>query len=292
MNNWRDKLFVTLQYLIPQHGLSRLVGMLARSEVPWIKTTFISLFMKRFGIDLSEAQIEDPDRFETFNAFFTRALKPDARPLEASDAADIACPADGAVSQLGAIRANQVFQAKGHDYSLYDLLGADSALASEFTNGQFATIYLSPRDYHRVHMPVTGTLRETRYVPGDLFSVNEATANGVPNLFARNERLVCIFDTEHGPAAVILVGAMIVAGIETVFSGQVTPLPKQVVTTDYQRTAPITLEKGDELGRFLLGSTVVLLFPEGKARFESDLKAGSLVRVKSKLGQYNQDNPA
>lgn len=292
MNNWRDKLFVTLQYLIPQHGLSRLVGMLARSEVPWIKTTFISLFMKRFGIDLSEAQIEDPDRFETFNAFFTRALKPDARPLEASDAADIACPADGAVSQLGAIRANQVFQAKGHDYSLYDLLGGDSALASEFTNGQFATIYLSPRDYHRVHMPVTGTLRETRYVPGDLFSVNEATANGVPNLFARNERLVCIFDTEHGPAAVILVGAMIVAGIETVFSGQVTPLPKQVVTTDYQRTAPITLEKGEELGRFLLGSTVVLLFPEGKARFESDLKAGSLVRVKGKLGQYNQDNPA
>ncbi len=292
MNNWRDKLFVTLQHLIPQHGLSRLVGMLARSEVPWIKTTFISLFMKRFGIDLSEAQIEDPDRFETFNAFFTRALKPDARPLEASDAADIACPADGAVSQLGAIRANQVFQAKGHDYSLYDLLGGDSALASEFTNGQFATIYLSPRDYHRVHMPVTGTLRETRYVPGDLFSVNEATANGVPNLFARNERLVCIFDTEHGPAAVILVGAMIVAGIETVFSGQVTPLPKQVVTTDYQRTAPITLEKGEELGRFLLGSTVVLLFPEGKARFESDLKAGSLVRVKGKLGQYNQDNPA
>ena len=292
MNNWRDKLFVTLQYLIPQHGLSRLVGMLARSEVPWIKTTFINIFMKRFGIDLSEAQIEDPDQFETFNAFFTRALKPDARPLEAAAPADIACPADGAVSQLGAIRANQVFQAKGHDYSLYDLLGGDSALASEFTNGQFATIYLSPRDYHRVHMPVTGTLRETRYVPGDLFSVNEATANGVPNLFARNERLVCIFDTERGPVVVILVGAMIVAGIETVFSGQVTPLPKQVVTTDYQRTAPITLEKGDELGRFLLGSTVVLLFPEGKANFEADLKAGSLVRVKGKLGQYNEDAPA
>ncbi len=292
MNNWRDKLFVTLQYLIPQHALSRLVGMLARSEVPWIKTTFINLFMKRFGIDLSEAQIEDPDQFETFNAFFTRALKPDARPLEASDAADIACPADGAVSQLGAIRANQVFQAKGHDYSLYDLLGGDSALASEFTNGQFATIYLSPRDYHRVHMPVTGTLRETRYVPGDLFSVNEATANGVPNLFARNERLVCIFDTERGPAAVILVGAMIVAGIETVFSGQVTPLPKQVVTTDYLRTAPITLEKGDELGRFLLGSTVVLLFPEGQASFQADLKAGSLVRVKGKLGQYSEGSQA
>ena len=292
MNNWRDKLFVTLQYLIPQHALSRLVGLLARSEVPWIKTTFINAFMKRFGIDLSEAQIEDADQFPSFNAFFTRALKANARPLEASGDNEIACPADGAVSQLGAIRANQIFQAKGHDYSLYDLLGGDSALASEFTNGQFATIYLSPRDYHRVHMPFTGTLRETRYVPGDLFSVNEATANGVPNLFARNERLVCIFDTEHGPAAVILVGAMIVAGIETVFSGQVTPLPKQVVTTDYLRTAPITLEKGDELGRFLLGSTVVLLFPEGQASFQADLKAGSLVRVKGKLGQYSEGSQA
>lgn len=286
MNNWRDKLFVTLQYLVPQHGLSRLVGMLARSEVPWIKTTFINLFMKRFGIDLSEAQIEDADQFPSFNAFFTRALKADARPLEASGDNEIACPADGAVSQLGAIRANQIFQAKGHDYSLYDLLGGDSALASEFTNGQFATIYLSPRDYHRVHMPFTGTLRETRYVPGDLFSVNEATANGVPNLFARNERLVCIFDTEQGPMAAILVGAMIVAGIETVFSGQVTPLPKQVVTTDYLRTAPITLQKGDELGRFLLGSTVVMLFPEGKAGFADNLKAGSQVQVLGKLGAY------
>ena len=288
----RDKLFVILQYLVPQHGLSRLVGFLARSEVPWIKTTFINVFMKKFGIDLSEAEIQDADQFPSFNAFFTRALKPDARPLEADAANAIACPADGAVSQLGAIRANQVFQAKGHDYSLYDLVGGDSALASEFTNGQFATIYLSPRDYHRVHMPFTGTLRETRYVPGDLFSVNEATANGVPNLFARNERLVCIFDTDNGPMAVILVGAMIVAGIETVFSGQVTPLPKQVVTTDYLRTAPITLEKGDELGRFLLGSTVVLLFPEGQASFQADLKAGSLVRVKGKLGQYSEGSQA
>lgn len=284
--NLRDKLFVILQYLIPQHGLSRLVGTLARSEVPWIKTTFINQFMKRFGIDLSEAEIQDPDQFPTFNAFFTRALKEDARPLQADAVNDIASPADGAISQLGGIRANQIFQAKGHDYSLYDLVGGDSALASEFTNGHFATIYLSPRDYHRVHMPFTGTLRETRYVPGDLFSVNEATANGVPNLFARNERLVCIFDTDNGPMAVILVGAMIVAGIETVFSGQVTPLPKQVVTTDYLRTQPITLQKGDELGRFLLGSTVVLLFPEGKADFESDLKAGSVVRVKGKLGSY------
>ena len=284
--NLRDKLFVILQYLIPQHGLSRLVGTLARSEVPWIKTTFINQFMKRFDIRLDEAEIQDPDQFPTFNAFFTRALKEGARPLEADAANEIASPADGAVSQLGAIRANQVFQAKGHDYSLYDLVGGDSTLASEFTNGQFATIYLSPRDYHRVHMPFTGTLRETRYVPGDLFSVNEATANGVPNLFARNERLVCIFDTDHGPMAVILVGAMIVAGIETVFSGQVTPLPKQVQTTDYQRTQPITLQKGDELGRFLLGSTVVLLFPEGKAGFEEGLKAGSVVRVKGKLGSY------
>ncbi|EKF75955.1 phosphatidylserine decarboxylase [Alcanivorax hongdengensis A-11-3] len=287
MNNWRDKLFVTLQYLVPQHGLSRLVGILARSEVPWIKTTFINLFMKRFNIDLSEAEISDADRFESFNAFFTRALKDGVRPL-AEGETTLACPADGAVSQLGAIRANQVFQAKGHDYSLYDLLGGDSALASEFTNGQFATIYLSPRDYHRVHMPFDGTLRNTRYVPGDLFSVNEATANGVPNLFARNERLVCTFDTAQGPMAVILVGAMIVAGIETVFSGQVTPLPKTVSETDYSNREPVTLAKGDELGRFLLGSTVILLFPEAKAGFDPALKAGSKVKVNSGIGHFGQ----
>ncbi|MDX1802696.1 MAG: archaetidylserine decarboxylase [Alcanivorax sp.] len=287
MSNWRDTLFVSLQYLVPQHALSRLVGTLARSEVPWIKTTFINTFMKRFNIDLSEAEISDPDQFESFNAFFTRALKDGVRPLVEWEHA-IASPADGAVSQLGAIRADQIFQAKGHDYSLYDLLGGDSALASEFSNGQFATIYLSPRDYHRVHMPFDGTLRSTRYVPGDLFSVNEATANGVPNLFARNERLVCIFDTAQGPMAVILVGAMIVAGIETVFSGQVTPLPKQVAATDYSSPELITLKKGDELGRFLLGSTVVLLFPEGKASFEPALKAGSTVTVNSGIGQFGQ----
>ena len=285
MSKLRNALFVTLQYLLPQHGLSRLVGTLARSEVPLIKDTFITLFMNRFGIDLSEAEIEDAKQFPTFNAFFTRALKPDARPLEASDELDIASPADGAISQLGPIRANQIFQAKGHDYSLQDLLGGDCDLAREFSNGQFATVYLSPKDYHRVHMPVTGTLRETRYVPGNLFSVNDATAAGVPNLFARNERLVCIFDTARGPMAVILVGAMIVAGIETVFSGQVTPLPKQVSTVRYQ-DGPITLNKGDELGRFLLGSTAIVLFPEGTARFLDGLAAGSAVRVRGGLGRY------
>lgn len=282
----REKLFITLQYLVPQHGLSRLVGFLARSEVPWIKTTFINAFRKRFGIDLSEADIEDPDRFPSFNAFFTRALKPEARPLEACADNAIACPADGSISQLGTIRANQIFQAKGHDYSLYDLLGGNSALASEFTDGEFATVYLSPKDYHRVHMPATGTLRETHYVPGDLFSVNDATAAGVPNLFARNERLVCVFDTDRGPMAVILVGAMIVAGIETVFSGQVTPLPKQVQTTHYRCANTLTLEKGDELGRFLLGSTVIVLFPHGTARFHKQFSAGSHVQVRSQLGEY------
>ena len=285
MSNLRNSLFVTLQYLLPQHGLSRLVGTLARSEVPLIKDTFIKLFMDRFGIDLSEAEIEDAKQFPTFNAFFTRALKADARPLEAAAPEQIASPADGAISQLGPIRANQIFQAKGHDYSLQDLLGGDCDLAREFSNGQFATVYLSPKDYHRVHMPVTGTLRETRYVPGKLFSVNDATAAGVPNLFARNERLVCIFDTDRGPTAVILVGAMIVAGIETVFSGQVTPLPKQVSSVRYQ-DRPITLNKGDELGRFMLGSTAMVLVPEGKAKFAPELQAGSQVRVRSTMGRY------
>ena len=285
--NWRDRLFITFQYLVPQHGLSRMVGWLARSEVPLIKRTFINQFMQRFDIDLSEAQIEDAEQFPSFNAFFTRALKPDARPLEASADDAIASPADGAISQLGQIRANQVFQAKGHDYTLYDLLGGDSDLARQFENGQFATVYLSPRDYHRVHMPFTGTLKDTRYVPGQLFSVNETTANNVPNLFARNERLVCVFDTEQGPAVVILVGAMIVAGIETVFAGQIAPPPKHVVRTDYQRTSPITLEKGDELGRFMLGSTAIVLFPESaKVQFSADLAAGSTVRVKGQMGQY------
>jgi len=278
-----QRLFVALQYLLPHHALSRLVGILARSETPWVKDTFIRLFIRRFQVDLSEAEITEAERYPHFNAFFTRALREGARPLpEQADA--IACPADGTVSQLGAIEGDRIFQAKGHNYSLFELLGGDHDLATEFLGGQFATVYLSPKDYHRVHMPAAGTLRETRYVPGRLFSVNQATTERVPGLFARNERLVCIFDTEQGPMAVILVGAMIVAGIETVFSGQVTPLPRHVTHSDYRNRQPITLQRGEELGRFLLGSTAIVLFARGHAEFDAALAAESPVRMGQAMG--------
>ncbi|MBA3979830.1 MAG: phosphatidylserine decarboxylase [Alcanivorax sp.] len=279
-----ERLFVLLQYILPHHLLSRCVGALARSETPWIKTTFIRAFSKRFGITLDEAEIEDADAFPSFNAFFTRALKPGARPID-DTANGIACPADGAISQLGQLRGSDVLQAKGHYYSAFELLGGDAELASEFVNGHFATVYLSPKDYHRVHMPVSGTLREMIYVPGRLFSVNQATTRQVPGLFARNERAVCVFDTDQGPVAVILVGAMIVAGIETVFAGQVTPQPTTITRTRYDRSAPIRLEKGDELGRFLLGSTVVMLFPQGRCQWAEGLGEDTPVRMGQSMGQ-------
>ena len=287
MHALKEKLFIALQHVVPQHLLSRLVGWVARSEIPWIKTTFINRFIQHFGVDLSEAEIEDPDRFENFNAFFTRALKDGARPIADGERV-LACPADGTVSQLGPLRGGDLFQAKGHHYSAFELLGGFGALTAEFQNGHFATVYLSPKDYHRVHMPFTGTLRETCYVPGRLFSVNQTTTERVPRLFARNERLVCVFDTEVGPMAVVLVGAMIVAGIETVFAGQVTPQSTTVTRVDYRNPAPVTLRKGDELGRFLLGSTVIVLFPEGAAEFGSELTAGAAVRMGEAFGSVRQ----
>lgn len=283
MNLFLEKMFGLLQLILPHHLLSRLVGALARSETPWIKTTFINRFSKQFKIDLSEAQIEDADQFASFNAFFTRALKEGARPI-CADSDSIVSPADGAISQLGRIRGSDVMQAKGQYFSLYELVGGDSQLASEFINGSFATVYLSPRDYHRVHMPLAGTLREMIYVPGRLFSVNQVTTRQIPDLFARNERAVCVFDSEQGPFAVILVGAMIVAGIETVFAGQVAPQPRHIVRTQYPARAPIHLEKGAELGRFLLGSTAILLFPEGKAEFLAGLGEGSPMQMGQKIG--------
>lgn len=284
MNPFLEKLFGLLQLILPHHLLSRLVGALARSETPWIKTTFINLFRKQFQIDLKEAQIEDADQFASFNAFFTRALKDGARPICAETSA-IVSPADGAISQLGRIRGSDVMQAKGQYFSLYELVGGDSELASEFINGSFATVYLSPRDYHRVHMPLSGTLREMIYVPGRLFSVNQVTTRQIPDLFARNERAVCVFDSDNGPFAVILVGAMIVAGIETVFAGQVAPQPRNIVRTQYPPRSEIRLQKGEELGRFLLGSTAILLFPEGKASFLQGLGEGSPVQMGQKLGE-------
>lgn len=281
----RDKLLTLIQYLIPQHALSRLVGWLAESRIDFIKNTFIGHFAKNYDVNMSEAVVEDPLAYENFNAFFTRALKDGVRPIDSADDS-IVCPADGAVSQMGDIKGDAVFQAKGHYYSLNELLGGNAQRAKQFENGKFATIYLSPRDYHRVHMPFTGTLREMIHVPGDLFSVNTRTAENVPRLFARNERVVAIFDTEIGPMAVVLVGAMIVASIETVWAGIVAPTRRQVRTTSYQTgdQAPIVLKKGDELGRFRLGSTAIVCLGAEAADWESRFTAGSPTRMGERLG--------
>lgn len=275
---FKQKLFIAVQYLLPQHLLSRLVGCLAASKVRWLKNSFIRFFIDQYEVNMNEARRKTADEFCCFNDFFTRELEDGARPI-AAGIHDIASPADGAVSQLGKIEHGRIFQAKGQDYSLIELLGGDARRAEAFMGGEFATIYLSPKDYHRVHMPLTGTLREMIYVPGDLFSVNKTTAENVPRLFARNERLVAIFDTEHGPMAMVLVGAMIVAAIETVWAGLITPPKRELKVTNYSNPQPITLKKGDEMGRFLLGSTVVLCFARDAIDWLETLQADSPLRM-------------
>ena len=277
----KKQLFALMQYFIPQHLLSRLVGWFAQSEYPLIKNTFIKWFAKRYDVNMQEALNEDLESYKSFNEFFTRPLKDGARPIAEGDNT-LVSPADGAVSQLGKIELGRVFQAKGRDYSVAELLGGDADRAAPFVNGDFMTVYLSPKDYHRVHMPFSGTLKETVYVPGDLFSVNPATTENVDALFARNERMVCIFETEFGPMAMVLVGAMIVAGIETVWSGQVTPLPKEAQAQQYNGE-DIVLGKGEEMGRFKLGSTVVMCFPENAIEFAEELKAESELRMGQEL---------
>lgn len=281
----KQRLFILSQYLLPHHLLSRLIGYAADCRAAWFKNRLIGWFAKQYQVDMSEAQIEDLNAFEHFNAFFTRALKPGARPLEQSPGA-VLCPADGAVSQLGKIEHGRIFQAKGHSFSLVELLGGDSERATPFMGGTFATVYLSPKDYHRVHMPLAGTLTEMVYVPGRLFSVNQSTAENVPELFARNERVVCLFDTERGPMAVVLVGAMIVASIETVWAGLVTPPKRSLKTFRYDEAAraPIVLDKGAELGRFKLGSTAIVLFGADQVQWAQELVAGSPVQMGQLLG--------
>lgn len=281
-------LFIISQYLVPQHLLSRLVGRLAEVELPWFKNRFIHWFIDRYAVDMSEAADPEPEHYRNFNAFFTRPLRSDARPIQGG-IDSIVSPADGVVSKAGRIEDGRIVQAKGQWFSALELLGGDAGLAAQFADGSFATIYLSPRDYHRVHMPLAGTLRQTIYVPGQLFSVNQVTADNVPRLFARNERLVCIFDTECGPVAVILVGAMIVAGIETVWSGQVAPPPRSNATLHFDRPpAPVELGKGAELGRFKLGSTVILLFGKDAAQWSSALADGSAVRMGAEIGAFRR----
>lgn len=279
-----DKFFAALQYLTPQHALSRAAGWLGRCRISWVKNTFIEWFVKRYQVDMSEPLEENPRAYACFNDFFTRPLKPDARPI-CTEADAVVCPADGFVSQLGNIEDGRIFQAKGHMYTTLELLGGDEALARQFDDGQFATIYLSPSHYHRVHMPYKGRLQRMVAVPGDLFSVNTATASQVPRLFARNERAVAIFDTEAGPMAVVLVGAMIVAGIETVWAGDVTPFKREVRTTDYQTQQQIELATGEEMGRFKLGSTAIVLFAKGKVEWDAHYQAGSATLMGEKLGR-------
>lgn len=278
-----EKLFIKLQHMVPQHGLSRLIGRIASSTNPLIKNTFISWFIKRYQVDMSIAAEKNPRAYASFNDFFTRALKPDARPLCREPIA-IVCPADGAISQLGKIQNGRIFQAKGQDYTAEELLGGDATLAAEFADGDFATVYLSPKDYHRVHMPYGGKLRQMLSIPGDLFSVNTVTANNVPRLFSRNERVVAIFDTEIGPMAVVLVGAMIVAGIETVWDGEVAPIMgSREISSSLYPYQNIHLERGAEMGRFKLGSTAIILFAKDKVTWEPQFSAGAATRVGVKL---------
>lgn len=282
-----DHLKAWALYPLPHHLLSRLVLALTRLECPRLVPPLIRLFSRHFQVNLAEAREPDPAAYSSFNAFFTRALRPGARPLdEAVDS--ILSPADGTVSQCGTIEDGRLFQAKGHDYSLLELLGGDAERAACFEGGSFSTIYLSPRDYHRVHMPLAGRLRETVYVPGRLFSVAPHTVRTVPRLFARNERLVCRFDTEQGPMAVILVGAIFVACIETIWTGVATPPHTRRIRVE-PPPDEVNLARGAELGRFNMGSTVILLFGKDRARWEPACGAGAAVRMGQRIGRIRQE---
>lgn len=279
--------FIVVQHLLPQHLLSRLVGHLAECRVVWLKNFLIRIFIAKYAVNMTEAIQEEPEHYDNFNHFFTRPLKAGLRPMPADENA-VACPADGAISAIGSIENDSIFQAKGKSFSLTALLGGDAARAQAFRNGSFATVYLSPKDYHRVHMPVTGTLREMIYVPGKLYSVNQVTAENIDGLFAVNERAVCIFDTAVGPMAVVLVGAMIVAGIETVWAGHIAPTGKDAYAISYQADiAEILLQRGAELGRFKLGSTAIVLFAAGKNAWQQDLRSGSSVLLGQAMGKLN-----
>jgi phosphatidylserine decarboxylase len=276
-----DRLAVLPQYLIPKQALTVLAGKLASAEAGRLTTAVIRWFVGRYGVDMAEAANPDIAAYSSFNEFFTRPLQDGARPL--ADA-DFLCPVDGAISQFGAIERDQIFQAKGHRYSTTALLGGDRELAARFENGSFATLYLSPRDYHRIHMPCAGKLTRMIYVPGALFSVNPTTARGVPGLFARNERVVCLFESAVGPFALVLVGATIVGSMATVWHGTVNPPRPGVVREWRYDEQNIVLHQGEEMGRFLLGSTVVLLFPKDTLAFNPDWAPAGAVRMGEMMG--------
>ena len=279
-----DRLAVLPQYLMPKRALTVAAGRIASARAGALTTALIRRFVARYGVDMTEAANPDPASYASFNEFFTRPLRPGARPLAA---ADLVCPVDGAISQFGPVQGDQVFQAKGHHYSTTALVGGDAQLAAEFEGGHFATLYLSPRDYHRIHMPCEGRLRRMVHVPGDLFSVNPTTARGVPGLFARNERVVCVFEGALGLFVMVLVGATIVGSMATVWHGTVNPpRPGHLRAWEYL-DQNITLSQGEEMGRFLLGSTVVMLLPHGPLQFAPDWASSRPIRMGEAMATHS-----
>ncbi len=274
------KLKVLPQYLIPKQAITALAGKLAFAKAGTLTTTVITWFVKRYQVNMAEAAEPNIQAYESFNEFFTRPLKKGARRISK---ADFISPVDGAISQFGDIKADQIFQAKGHQYSTLAMLAGDKSLAASFQNGHFATLYLSPKDYHRIHMPCDGNLKSMTYVPGDLFSVNPTTAQGVPGLFARNERVICEFDSAHGTFVLILVGATIVGSMATIWHGIVNPPRLGSVNTWTYENQTITLKQGEEMGRFLLGSTVVMLFPENTLSFNRAWKPEKPIKLGEKM---------
>ncbi len=278
-----DRLAVLPQYLLPKHRLTRFAGKVASARRGARTTALIRWFVGKYGVDMTEAADPDIASYSSFNEFFTRALKDGARPLAQ---ADLVCPVDGAISQFGRIEDDQIFQAKGHAYSTRALIGGDAALAGRFRHGSFATLYLSPRDYHRIHMPCDGRLVRMVHVPGELFSVNPTTARGVPGLFARNERVVCVFETAHGPLVLTLVGATIVGSMATVWHGVVNPPRSGELRSWEYPDGQVSLRQGEEMGRFLLGSTVVMLFPEGALRFNPEWAPARAIRLGERMADW------
>ena len=277
------RLAVLPQYVIPKQALTAFAGWVAGRERGWVTTEIIRRFVRKYSVNMSEALDSDITSYASFNDFFTRALKPGARPLAK---ADLICPVDGAISQFGPISGSQIFQAKGHRFSTTALVGGDVALAEQFNGGSFATLYLSPKDYHRIHMPMGGRLTQMIYVPGDLFSVNPTTARGVPGLFARNERVVCVFASSRGPFVLVLVGATIVGSMATVWHGVVNPPRLADVKTWNYADQQVELQQGDEMGRFLLGSTVVMLFPKTQMTFNPVWTPTRAIRLGEAMAHY------
>ena len=278
-----ERILAGFQYILPQHLLSRIVYALMRSEITWVKNTLISLISRVAGINYGEALSPDPEDYASFNAWFTRALKPGARTFDTDPHAFLS-PCDGRISETGSLNENRILQAKGKDYSLQDLL-ANDPVCKQLTDGYFSTIYLSPKDYHRIHMPIGGRLQRMIHVPGRLFSVAPYTVRPVPRLFARTERVISMFETDSGPLVMVLVGAMLVSSTETVWAGEVTPTKNKDVTVKYYSDEEIKLAKGEEMGRFNMGSTVIMLMPSGALKSFVGLGAGDAVKVGQKLGE-------